>query len=181
MIGSVLVLALSTGVAVGRGQLLPPPGDRDIRVVYWELRSQSEVWLTLEPHSAKGAPAPLLTITHRFAGKYPDKPPVSVELRALAGNLWAPRPELWMIIDDHVKLDLATEARRIGLVSGMPSDYLSQAISIDTLREIAGAHRIAGSALGFEFELTSSQLDAIRTYLERILSPNPGQQPRREP
>lgn len=47
----------------GRAQLLPPPGDGEIRVNYWELRNETEVRLTLEPRNAKGERAPLLTFT----------------------------------------------------------------------------------------------------------------------
>jgi hypothetical protein len=42
----ILASALSSiGVA---GQALPPAGDGDIRVLYWQLRNETEVWLTLE-------------------------------------------------------------------------------------------------------------------------------------
>jgi len=52
-------------------------------------------------------------------------------------------------------------------------------ITIETLKDIAGAQRIAGNALGFDFELNRAQRRAIRTFLDRVLSGNPAQQPRR--
>ena len=159
------------------GQVLPPPGDGDVRAVYWDLRSQSEVWLTLEPKGPKGERAPMLTLTYRFAGKWPAGPPTEIDLRAYAGFLWAPRPELWLVIDNKKKLDLGSPR---GLISSAPSDYLSQMISIEVVRELATARRIEGNALGFPFELSDSQRRAIGMFLDRIASENPTGLPKRE-
>lgn len=164
-----IVVALVAPAAAG--QLLPPPGDGDIRAVYWELRNQSEVFLTLEPKSAKGAAAPLLTFTYHFAGKRPATAPARIEVRAYAGAYWAPRPELWFLLDDGHKVDLGSSSG--GLVSGTPSDYLSNVITIGTFKEMLAARRITGVALGFEFELRESQRRALGRFLERVLSDNP--------
>jgi len=74
-------------------QLLPTPRDGDIRTVYWELQNRSEIFLTLELHSADRKPAPLVTLSLAYAGKSPPTPPTAVELRAYAGHFWAPRGE----------------------------------------------------------------------------------------
>ena len=178
---TMLVIAGALFASVTAGQLLPPPGDGDIRAVYWELRKESEVWLTLEPKTAKGDRAPLLTFTLRFAGQWPAGPPTEIDVRAYAGAIWAPRVELWLLLDESQRVDLGSRAKAFGLISGTPSDYLSEPISIDTLRQIAGAHRITGSALGLDFELSESQRLALGAFLERVLSDNPAQQPRRQP
>ena len=93
----------------GAAQLLPPPRDGDIRTVYWELQNASDVWLTLEPRTAKGERAP---------------------------------------------------------------DYWAGHVPIGVIRWMARAKRITGSSLGFPFELSASQRQAIRTWLERIESRN---------
>ena len=161
------------------GQLLPPPKDGDIRAVYWELRNESEVWLTLEPKAAAGGSAPMLTFTFQFPGKRPAAPPAQIEVRAYAPVLmWAPRPELWLVLDGGDKLDIGARGSPYGMMSGQVSDYLTAMISIDTLKRIAGAKRIAGSALGIDFELNESQASALRTFLERVLSDNPVRWPR---
>ena len=101
----ILALVLTTGVAP---QALPPPRDGDIRALYWELRNESEVWLTLEPKSPDGNPAPqamTLTFTRRFPGKWPDKQPPRFEIRTDAGLLWNPKNELWIAIDGGEKVD----------------------------------------------------------------------------
>ncbi|HJR59630.1 MAG TPA: hypothetical protein VJ813_09535 [Vicinamibacterales bacterium] len=174
-----VILAIS-GALAGPGsadQLLPPPGDGDIRAVYWELRNESEVWLTLEPRSASGDAAPLLTFTCRFAGKRPAGAITEIDVRAYAGVFWAPRADLWFLLDDTHKLDLAPKGGR--LISGTPSDYVSEMVSIDTVKRMVAEHRITGEALGFPFELRESQRGALRRFLDLALSGNPAQQPRR--
>lgn len=165
-----IAIGIAVATATARGQLLPPPGDGDIRTVYWELRGQSETWLTLELHDAAGSRAPLLTFTHRFPGKRPARPPTHVEVRAYAGRFWAPRVELWFLLDGEHKIDLAADGRAHSLTSGTPSDYFSETIPIETLKRIAGARRVIGRAIGFEFELTGAQQAAIEAFLARILS-----------
>lgn len=161
-----------------RGQLLPPAGDGDIRAVYWELRNETEVWLTLEPKSATGKPAPLLTFARRFAGKWPASQATDFEVRAYAGSLWAPSVEFWLVLDDDHKIDLGSQGRAFGLISGTPSDYLTATLPVQTLKQMAHSKRVAGHALGFEFELNESQRRALGAFLERALSENPARLPR---
>jgi hypothetical protein len=94
-------------------------------------------------------------------------------VRAFAGMFWAPRAELWLMIDDQERIDLASQGRSFGLVSGTPSDYLSEQVRIATLRRVAAAGRVTGNALGFDFELTGSQRAAITAFLERVLGTRP--------
>jgi hypothetical protein len=158
-------------------QQLPPPGDGDIRVVSWELLNETEVWLTLEPKTPDGKPAPpgmILTFTFRFPGKRPKAPPSEIQVNAYAGTLWAPKVALWFVIDDREKIDLVPPGV-FALSTGTVSDYLSGTISISTLKRIANAKRVTGNALGVDFELTESQRQAIRAFLERVLSDDPTQ------
>lgn len=179
LVAGTLSLSSLSSLSSVSGQLLPPPKDGDIRAVYWELRNESEVWLTLEPKAATGGSAPMLTFTFQFPGKRPAVPPAQIEVRAYAPVLmWAPRPELWLVLDGGDKLDIGARGSPYGMISGQASDYLTAMISIDTLKRIAGAKRIAGSALGIDFELNESQASALRTFLERVLSDNPVRWPR---
>lgn len=164
-----MVVALPSAA---RAQLLPPPGDREIRAVYWELRNEAEVWLTLQPTDAAGKRSPMLTITHRFPGRQPAAPPSELEIRAYAGALFAPGVELWLVIDRR-KIDLAAQTPAYGLISGTPSDYMSARISIETLRQIASADRVEGNALGVAFELRPAQRAAVAALIERLASEDP--------
>jgi hypothetical protein len=171
---AVLVLAGAMWVNIPNAQVIPPAGDGDIRVVYWALRDQSELWLTIEPKSAEGKPAPpatILTFTRTFAGRVPGGPPTEVDVRAYAGLMWAPKIELWVIADGR-KIDLAA-GQTLGLLNGAGSDYLSATISPATLERIASAEHVSGSALGFAFELTVSQRAALRAFYQRALSADP--------
>jgi hypothetical protein len=167
-----LIAGTLLGSAAPR-QLTPPAGDGEIRVVYWELRQETEVWLTIEPKSPDGKPAPpamILTIGRTFSGKIPASPPATFEVRASAGMTSAPRVELWFMVDGG-KIDLA--GGKMALEQGRGSDYLPSAIPAETLKRIAAADRITGSALGFAFELTASQRTALRTFIERATSADP--------
>jgi hypothetical protein len=46
------------------------------------------------------------------------------------------------------------------------------------LGAITKAERVTGNALGFEFELTEAQREALRLFMERILSENPAKNDR---
>ena len=163
-----LALALAFGAAFPL-QLLPPPKDGEIRVVYWELRNESEVWLTLEPKSADGRAAPLLTFTHTFSGKLPGPPARQIEVRAFG---WAPSAELRFEIDDKERIELSPPGGI--LTSGTPSDYVRATITLDILRQLARAGRITGRALGVSFELRESQRKAITAFTDRVAQPGRG-------
>jgi hypothetical protein len=161
-------------------QALPPPGDGEIRAVYWELRNEAEVWLTIEPRSAGGKTAPqgmTLTLTRRFAGKWPDNQPRRFEIRANAGLLWNPKNELWIVIDGPEKIDFVGQ-NPYGPISGEFSTYVTAELPIETLDRLARASRVTGNALGLEFELTPSQRQAVREFFDRAMSDNPTRLPR---
>src|SRR5688572_11728613 len=159
--GAVLLAAL------GAAQLLPPAGDGDIRTVYWELQNVTDIFLTLEPRTLKGERAPILTFTYRFPGKRQTAPPREVEVQASAGQFWAPRAELWFELDGREVVNLSARVPNTSSLEGTP-DYWSGRMPIDVVHRMARAQRINGSSLGFPFELSASQRQAIRAWLERI-------------
>jgi hypothetical protein len=154
--------------ALGAAQLLPPAGDGDIRIVYWELQNVTDIWLTLEPRTLKGERAPLVTFTYRFPGRRQTAAPREVEVQAFSGQFWAPRAELWFELDGRERVDLSALPSGTALLQGAADDYWSGRMPIDVMRRLAGAHRITGSSLGFPFELSVSQRQALRAWLERI-------------
>jgi hypothetical protein len=154
--------------ALGAAQLLPPAGDGDIRVVYWELQNVTDIWLTLEPRTLNGERAPLVTFTCRFPGRRHTVAPREVEVQASAGQFWAPRAELWFELDGGERIDLSGPAPRTALLTGPGADYWSGLMPIDVMHRLGRAQRITGSSLGFPFELSASQRQAIRAWLERI-------------
>jgi hypothetical protein len=162
------------------GQALPPPRDGEIRALYRELQNQTEIWLTIEPRSSEGTPAPagmILTFSSRFAGKKPKAPPENVYVRAYAGMMWAPRVEFWLLLDDRDRIDLVPPGT-FALETGSVSDYLSATMNVRPFAAITKAERISGNALGFEFETTEAQREALRLFMERILSENPAKNDR---
>jgi hypothetical protein len=98
-------------------------------------------------------------------------------VRAFVGAFWAPRAELWFLADGQ-RIDFGNQSRLSGFVSSVPSDYLSEAISLEALKQMASAERISGVVLGFEVVLTDAQRQALRAFLARVLSDDPTPQPR---
>jgi hypothetical protein len=159
----IVLFAYALCAASATTQLLPPPKDGEIRVVHWELRAESQVWLTLEPRSSKGAAAPMLTFAHTFPGKPPGPSASQIEIRAFG---WAPHAELSFVLDDRETIDLSPPGGV--LTSGVPSDYVSATVSVDVLRKLARATKITGRALGVDFELAPSQRKALATFAKRV-------------
>jgi hypothetical protein len=162
-----VVLAILTCIS----QVLPPPKDGEIRVVYWELRDQTDIFLTIVPQSVQGASAPSalgLSFTCTFPGrtaKVPVTDATVIGVKATAGLMWAPAASLWLDIDgDHV--DLASDNR--GLISGVGSDYLAGSTTVHVLARIAAAKHVSGNVLGFAFELTGAQRAAISAFVSRL-------------
>jgi hypothetical protein len=111
-----------------------------------------------------------VTFTHRFPGKRSTGQPKQVEVRAFAGQFWAPRAELWFVLDDQLRIDLAPVGSPFALADGSGFDSWAAPVSIVSLNRMAQARRITANALGFGFELTGSQRNALRAFLERITS-----------
>jgi hypothetical protein len=162
---SPVVASLVVATSVWVAQLLPPPRDGDIRVAFYELLNQSEISLTLEPNARDGKPAPVLNVAYRFSGKTPSAPATAFELRAYAGMFWAPRPELSLTVDDRDPIDLSGAH---AIYSQLAMESMAAPLTIDGLQQIANARRVTGSALGFPFELSNSQMWAVRAFLDRV-------------
>ena len=171
-------MCLGLGVGTANAQLLPERRDGDIRVVYWDLTSETEVFLTLDLRSPGGEKLPVpLTLRVVFPGKRPAAPLTHVQVRADVGTLWAPEP----------RLSLALDGREIAFAPPGPSPLYSQdsdgafaligmvgTIPIATLTKLASARSVGGNVLRLQFELRDSQRDAIARFAERVLSADPG-------
>jgi hypothetical protein len=163
--------------AIARPQALPPPRDGEIRVLYWELRGETEVWLTLDPRSPDGDELPItLSLSVVFSGKRPPRPLTQVDVRAFAGLLWAPTPELMLTVDGE-SVEFAPPGPS-SIYSGSPGEGtligVVGTIAIATLKKMATARSIVGNALRMNFDLNGSQRAAIAKFAERVLSPDPG-------
>jgi len=178
-IGMGVGVLLGLAAATVEAQLLPPPRDGDIRVVYWELQDQTEVWLTLEPRSPRGEKLPIsLALAVRFAGKRPAAAPNDVEVRASVNLLWAPEPRLTLWMDGEEPVEFAPPGpsaiyndpfgEGMATISGMAGT-----ISMATLDRMTAARSLGGNALRLDFELDASQRAAIARFAERVRSADP--------
>lgn len=183
--GSVVIRTVTCGLvglflslaAIARPQALPVPRDGEIRVLYWELRDETEVWLTLEPRSPDGDKLPIgLSLSVVFSGKRPTGPLTQVDVRAFVGLLWAPTPQLMLTVDGE-SVEFAPPGPS-SIYSGPPGEGaltgVVGTISIATLKKMVSARSIGGNALRMNFDLNGSQRAAIAKFTERVLSPDPG-------
>jgi hypothetical protein len=173
---SVAAVAFAVSLWMGgpMAQAAPPARDGEIRVAYSDLLRETEIWLTIEPRSPEGTPAPsgmVLTVRRTFDGKVPRGPAALFDVRVSAGLMDAPRAEL----------SLAADSGEVDLAGGNPHALqktgegvsLAATIPAETLKRGAAASRITGNALGFSFELTASQREALRTFVARAMSADP--------
>jgi hypothetical protein len=177
---SLLTLVLSLGAGTANAQLIPAPRDGDIRVVYWDLRSETQVFLTLELKSPEGEKFPVsLTFSVTFPGKRPAVPPTQVDVRAYVGTLWAPEPQLTLVLDGRDAVEFAPPGP-VGMYQSDPDSGstlvgIVGTIPMATLKQMSSARSVAGNVLRLKFELVRSQQDAIARFAERVVSPDPGQ------
>ncbi len=153
------------------GQQSGGPQDGDVRVAYDKDQRVTSVTLTLLPRSTDGKPTPTgmqLQFTAQFPDNAPKTRPGQIEVRAYAGLMWAPRPELWFSDDAGWKTDLGSPNRGFSNMGG--SDYLWSTMPVADLEKMAKAKRVIGSALGLPIELTGTQLDAFRSFATRVLT-----------
>ena len=176
---SLLTLSLSFGAGVANGQLLPDPRDGDIRVVYWDLRSETEVFLMLDLRSPSGEKLSMpLTLSVTFPGRHPVAPLTHVQVRAYVGNLWAPESRLTIVLDGREEIGFASHGPS-GMYQSDPGSGstlmgIVGTIPIATLKQMSSARSVAGNVLRLKFELVPSQQDAIARFAERVVSPDPG-------
>jgi hypothetical protein len=173
---SLLGLALTVSPVTTAAQALPPPRDGDIRVLYYEFRDLTEVWLTLLPKGPAGEDLPIsLTFDVAFPGKRPAAPLTQVWMRAHVGKMWNPRPILTLVLDGKTTLDVAGPRPTI-LSAGDEGDTMigvAGTVSVETLGTIAAARSVSGDALRLPFVLSESQRAAIAAFRDRIRSDDP--------
>jgi hypothetical protein len=155
-------------------QVLSPARDGEIRVEYSDLLRQTVVVLTLTiepPHPSAESRPLVLTFGRTFEGKVPQGPAALFNVRVSAPPAATPPVELWLMADGE-RTDLVggnAEALR----KTDEADAIYATIPAETLKRLAAAGRINGSALGFGFELTASQREALRTFVARAMSADP--------
>lgn len=169
----ITVLVLWAAPLAGGWQPVPAPVDGDIRAVYQELRDQTELVLTIQPHVAAGATAPAgfaLTFSRVSTGHDLQAPASSttvIDVRAYPGTASTPKPDVSFDIDGaHVQV--TAPVRDSLQVTGPDPAYLSSYTTVRLLERIAAGNRVTADALGLQFELTPDQRTAVRTFVQRL-------------
>jgi hypothetical protein len=169
----ITAFVLCVAPSFGGSQPAPATADGDIRAVYQELRDQTELVLTIQPHLAAAATAPAgfaLTFSRVASGRDRQAPALSttvIDVRAYPGTAWTPKPDVSFDIDGaHVQV--TAPVRDSLLVAGPDPAYLSSYTTVRLLERIAAGNRVAANALGLQFDLTPDQRAAVRTFVQRL-------------
>lgn len=169
----ITVFVLWAAPLSGGWQPAPAPVDGDIRAVYQELRDQTELVLTLQPHAAAAATAPAgfaLTFSRVSTGRDPQTPASSgtvIDVRAYPGTASTPKPDVSFDIDGaHVQVSVPV--RDSLQVTGPEPAYLSSYTTVRLLERIAAGNHVSADALGLQFDLTPDQRAAVRTFVQRL-------------
>src|SRR5881392_3289749 len=149
------ILALMVAVAApAPAQLLPPPGDSDIRAVIWDLRDQCEVFLTIVPRAGvagRAGAAPMetptgltLTFSRMASGRTqaPATPDTVIDVKAYPGMMWSVPIELSLDVDGE-RVSLAAPADQLITTDVGPS-YLPVSTTVRTLARLGDADRVSG-------------------------------------
>jgi hypothetical protein len=175
-----LIAALSQS-----GWALTQAPPREVRRLYWELVPETEIWLRLVPEVPDGVPLVNLVFHAFHAGRaerdrysglpeWPKGAPTRLTVSA------QPSPHTLV---RELSLQLAIDGRTIDLTGpgaryrNLPclvasEDCSPNAVEAEldatTLRSIAAARSIGGSALGFPIKLAAADQLAIRDFVARI-------------
>jgi hypothetical protein len=169
----ITAFVLCVAPSFGGSQPAPATADGDIRAVYQELRDQTELVLTIQPHAAAGTTAPAgfaLTFSRVSSGRDRQQPASSatvIDVRAYPGPAWTPKPDVSFDIDG-THLQVTAPVRDSLVLTGPDPAYLSSYTTVRLLERIAAGNHVAANALGLPFDLTSDQRTAVRTFVQRL-------------
>jgi hypothetical protein len=177
-LGLVLLLLQAPGDGWALAQVPP----REVKTLYWDLFGTTETWVSIIPVDPAGGP-PLVRLVFQafFAGKEAKGVPSRLVLRALALPMTIVREYTLRLVVDGQNIDLASSCVSPGGGAGPPCQLLypvcdegcsANGVAVDLqpelLRQLAGAHSVTGTALGFSTLLTSEDRAAISRFAGAI-------------
>jgi hypothetical protein len=171
------VAAVLAGPAPVRAQA---PIDGEVQSFYFDTLGYTEVWVNLTPAPRPGETmsAVRLNLTVRLPGRASTQtpgPPVVVA-RAESNGFYNPafirQPVLAFDADGRPAWDAELPVRffeRSGLACvncGTTADTVEVQVPPPALEALASARKVTGNALGFAFELSDAQIEAVRRLVE---------------
>jgi hypothetical protein len=161
----------------GAGWAVLPSPDKAIKLLYWELFDETEVWIRVVPQlTSSGTPIPAsLIFSAIFKGKYLTtaaipRPPETVTLLAQPDPM-AVLPvnsfSLRFVADGQTPLDFVerNQATRImGSCDSCAAQGIITRVSAETLRSLTDNPQLAADVLGFKCQLDVSDLNALRDF-----------------
>jgi hypothetical protein len=157
-----------SGAACDQGKAL----SNGLRMLYWESFNLTEVCVKAETKSPSSSRVSLYLVA-AFRGRGIKTVPVLVLVRAQSnatvgeGSFRAPR---FVLRTNATQFDLIGSGRHYQLVypcdqtqTGCSYDGVVSRVNADELLTLALARAVSGHALGADFELTQSGLEAVRT------------------
>jgi hypothetical protein len=156
-----------SGAACDQGRLI----SNQLRTLYWESFDTTEVCVAVDTERASTSHVSLYLVA-TFKGRGIDSVPTMVLVRAQSnatigdGSFRSPR---FVLRSKAIQINLIAPGRSYQLVypcdqtqTGCSYDGVVSRIDVQELVTLAHAGAVSGHALGADFELTQSGLDAVR-------------------
>jgi hypothetical protein len=164
--------------APGDGWVMSPSPPRMVKVLYWELAKQTEVWLRITPRSKDGAEIPAnLVFSAVFQGDVTrpgaiSTPPDQITLLAQASPIaYYVTPTLALSGDGGHALKLSPTNGHVlygASCKTCGSTSLRVEMTAKSLTAVAQSAEVSGNVLGMTCHLERDDLDAIRKFARYI-------------
>ena len=177
---AVLLGLLQSGWALTQAQ------PRDVRMTYWELVPEIEIWVRLIPEHADGSPPLINLVFHAFYPGRAKRDPYSGRPQWPAGmpaRLTVSAEPLPRTVIRELSLQLELDGRTIDLTGpgsryrNLPcfvasEDCVPNGVEADLepsiVRSLAAARSVGGRALGFPVRLVAADQAAIRAFAAKV-------------
>jgi len=159
---------------------------REVRMTYWELVPEIEIWVRLIPENADGNPPLVNLVFHAFYPGRADRNPYSGHPRWPTGppaRLTVSAEPLPRTVIRELSLQLVVDGRAIDLTGfgrryrNIPclvytDDCAPSGVEADIepllLRSLVAARSVDGRALGFAIRLTKEDRAAVTVFASRV-------------
>ena len=159
---------------------------REVRMTYWELVPQIEIWVRLIPENEDGSPPLVNLVFHAFYPGRAERDPYSGRPRWPTGapaRLTVSAEPLPLTLIRELSLQLEIDGKTIDLTGpnaryrNLPcliatDDCAPNAVEAELepsiLRALLAANSVRGKALGFPIRLVAADQAAVRAFAARV-------------
>ena len=162
----------------GDGWIMSPSPPRMVKILYWELANQTEVWLRVTPRSKDGVEIPAsLVFSATYKGNVTKagaitRPPDAITLQAVAAPAAFYTTTDFALTGDHDRPVTLSPPNGNVMVSGGCDSCGGTSVRVQmtpaTLTALTENSKVSGNVLGMTCHLERDDLDAIRKFARYI-------------